>query len=80
MQTQSEELRIGETVRLNSGGPNSEIIASSGGRVTVKWEVEPEVYDTWNLPAACFRRVESVGDMHTAIPFRTARPRLASGE
>ncbi len=79
MQTQSKELRIGDIVRLNSGGPDSEIIASSGGRVTVRWETEPGVYDTWNLPAACFRRVENIGGMRIAIPFRTAQSQPESG-
>jgi uncharacterized protein YodC (DUF2158 family) len=51
-----KRFRAGETVRLNSGGPNLAVIASRDDKVTVEWQAEGET-KRHTLPAACFSAI-----------------------
>ena len=52
------KLDVGETVCLNSGGPNAKIIALlDDGRFVVEWQRGMEEPGICALPSQCFRRV-----------------------
>jgi hypothetical protein len=57
MQTLAE-LRIGDTVRLNSGSPDAKVVSCDGPKITMEWSGESGP-SRLTLPSPCVHRVST---------------------
>lgn len=53
------ELRIGDVVMLNSGGPVGLIVDTDGSNIVFSWRVDGKTYEM-ESSAACFHRVREL--------------------